>query len=135
MNPGPVLSAGTTVKVVDAVPMPSMRGAILGWFRPLIIGFTTSQIQEDGTNKPFFRELQTSGVLQPRGEKLDRQSGGGRSWQHWELHCLPNLVVNTNDRIRIKNTWYTVMEKADYTANGFVRYDLTESPQPYGFAP
>jgi len=45
------------------------------------------------------------------------------------------LVVNTNDRIRIKNTWYTVMEKADYTANGFVRYDLTESPQPYGFAP
>lgn len=135
MNPGPVMSASVTVKVADAVPMPSMRGSILGWFRPLVVGFNTAQIQEDGTNKPYFREISTSGVLQPRVEKLDRQSSGGRSWQHWELHCLPNLVVNTNDRIRIKGTWYTVMEKADYSANGFIRYDLTESPQQYGFSP
>lgn len=135
MNPGPVMIAAKTVRPAQAVPAPSMRDSILGWFRPIVVGYVQTNIQDEGNNKPVTRELKTSGVLQPIDEKLVRQFSGARSWGHWWLHCLPNLTVNTNDVIRIDGKWYSVMEKADYTAYGYVRYMLIETAQSYDTSP
>lgn len=131
-NPGPVFSAGSTQRVADAVPIVNMRSSILGWFRPITVGLTQQSVGDDGMVKLTVREVATSGVLQPLGEKLDRKSEGGRSWSHWELHCLPNLVLNTNDRITVKGSYYTVMEMMDYSSEGFVIYKLAKAPQTHG---
>lgn len=127
-NPGPVLSAGATQRVGDAIPIVTMRSTILGWFRPLVIGFT-HQAVVDGIVKLTEYELSTSGVLQPEAEELNRYSEGGRSWRKWTLHCLPNITINTNDRITIRGVKYIVMGKSDYSQNGFVIYHLVEAPQ------
>lgn len=132
MNPGPVAIASTTVKIVSAVPMPSMRGTVIGWFRPITVGRVLEVAQPDGTVKPSVTALQTSGVLIPKGEELTRQAGGGRSWQNWDLFCFPNLVLNTNDTVVMAGQYFTVMGKLDFSGNGYVKYSLVQSPQPNG---
>lgn len=131
-NPGPVFSAGATQRVGDAVPTVNVRSSILGWFRPIVVGLTQQSVNGSGVVTLTVRDLPTSGVLQPLGEKLERKSEGGRSWSHWELHCLPNLVLGTNDKVTIKGKNFTVLEMMDYSENGFVIYKLVKAPQTYG---
>lgn len=130
-NPGPVLSAGATQRVADAIPSVTMRSTILGWFRPLTIGFVQQKVV-NGLVETIVRNLSTSGVLQPEVEELNRYSEGGRSWKKWTLHCFPNIVMATNDRITVKGGYYDVMGKTDYSDNGFVIYHLVEAPHTYG---
>lgn len=131
-NPGPVFSAGLTQRAADAVPVVNARNTILGWFHPVVVGITQQLADTDGVFRTVTREIPTSGVLQPVEEWLDRKSEGGRSWSHWTLHCLPNLTVNTNDRIAIRGKYYTVMGKTDHTEQGFVIYHLTAAQQTRG---
>lgn len=131
-NPGPVFSAGATQRVADAVPTVNGRSAILGWFRPVTVGLTQQTAGSDGRVTFTVREVQTSGVLQPIDQWLERKSEGGRSWSNWELHCLPNLVVETNATITIRGKKYTVVGKKDYSENGFVIYYLNGREQDHG---
>lgn len=131
-NPGPVLSAGKFGRVGDAYPIVNMRSTLLGWFRPITIGRTKQSVGGDGLVNLVSYEIQTSGVLQPMDERLERKAEGGRSWSYWELHCVPNLALATNDTITIKGSQYTVMGKKDYTDNGFVIYYLTKKEQSHG---
>lgn len=130
MNPGPVFSAGKRGGIVDCLAGgPSMDTTIRGWFKPIVVGVQTSVPQPGGTFKEIFRDTNTSGVLQPDEERIDRQPGGNRSWQHWVLHCLPEMVLKTNDRIRIGKNLFRVDLKRDFNAYGYIRYSLTQDFQ------
>lgn len=131
-NPGPVFSAGKTQRVGDAVPTVNMKSSILGWFRPITVEVIQQTTDEQGNVTFTPRALETSGVIQPIVEKLKRYREGGRSWAAWELHCLPNFILNTNDRVTIRGRRFSVMGRTDYSENGFVIYDLQQLPQDHG---
>lgn len=126
------MSAGKTQRAVDAIPIVNMRSTILGWFRPIVVSVIQQSVSVEGVVKLTPREIQTSGVLQPLEENLNRLRDGGRSWAGWTLHTLPNIELATNTRIEVKGKHFTVMSKTDYTDNGFLLYILTEAPHTYG---
>ncbi len=136
INPGPVLSAGKNQTIVGAqTTQPSMRGTILGWFKPMIIAVVTETIIAQGPRQGEVGEREsevfTSGMMQPGdAERLDVRAEGQRSWENWVLHVFPQLDVQTDTIIKIKGTPYRVMRRTDYIANGYVRYEITEDFKP-----
>ncbi len=136
INPGPVMSAGKNQTIVGAqTTQPSMRGTILGWFKPMIIAVVTEAIIPSGPRQGEVaqteREIFTSGMMQPGdAEKLDVRAEGQRSWENWVLHVFPQLDVKTDTVIKIKGTPYRVMKRTDYIINGYVRYEIVEDYKP-----
>jgi hypothetical protein len=67
------------------------------------------------------------GVMQPLSPKrLDIKPEGQRAWTWKTVHAEPALKLNIDDIITYKNTPYRVMAKSDYTAHGYVYYELAE---------
>lgn len=132
INAGPVFCAGRAGSITAAqTTLPSMRGTLAGWLKPMIIAIVTTAIAEGGDNDgqavASEREIRTSGVLQPGdAEKLEIKTGGERSWANWVLHVYPQLDVATDTRLKINGTFYRVTSRTDYNANGYIRYDLAE---------
>lgn len=132
INKGPVFRAGLAPSIVAAqTTLPSMRGTLTGWFKPMVIGVVTEAIAEggdqDGQAKATVREVKTSGMMQPGdAEKLTIESQGQRSWDNFILHVYPQLDVKTDTRITVRGVPFRVMGKKDFTANGYIRYDLME---------
>ena len=132
INRGPVFQAGLAKTIVSAqTTLPSMRGTLAGWAKPIVIGVVTTTIASEGDNdgqaQPSVRDVRTSGVLQPGdAEKLEIGAEGERSWANWVLHVYPQLDVPTDTRLQIEGKFYRVTGRTDYNANGFIRYDLAE---------
>lgn len=131
--PGPIASAGNIPLSESSSGQPVMAEAILDWFRPITIGVVTAAPQGsadpamDGVVKETIRSVRTSGCYQAgKGEKLDIQAGGERSWQTGILHCTPDFNVSTDTILIVAGTRFRIVVKADRTANGFVRYELIE---------
>lgn len=124
INPGPVFSAGKRKINEQVCPTPSMRGTVLGWFKPLTMIFLTSTVL-DGQVKVVERQLKTSGMIQAGDpEKLEMKAEGERSWEWFVLHTLPNVEMQTDDRVSLSGVKYRVMNRTDWAANGYMRYDL-----------
>lgn len=132
-NPGPVLSAGAVSDItVKVTPMPGMRGTLQGWFRAFTAKRVLIQHEEDGTVTTQLLPVNTSGVMQPSEfEELDIQLGGDRSWVYWTLHCTPELRMETNDQVLIRDMNFRVLGRKDYTINGYIEYRLVESPRTH----
>lgn len=131
VNPGPVFQAGTAPSIeAGQTTLPSMRGTLAGWFKPMIVGVVTFAIAKggdrDGQSVPTTREVRTSGVLVADEEEMSVKPGGDRTLGRWVLHVYPQLNVPTDTRITIKGVPYTVMARRNFTANGYIRYKLTE---------
>lgn len=136
INPGPVFSAGSapTIEAAQST-LPYMASTIRGWFKPLTIGILSTVIAEAGDDqgeaKNTIRELLTSGVIQAGSpEKLSVQPEGERSWENATLHVLPQLDVPTGTKLQINGTLFEVMVRQDWSANGYMRYELIQSYTP-----
>lgn len=129
INPGPVFSAGKKKLNEQVCPAPSMRGTVLGWFKPLTMIFVTTTMK-DGQAQAVERELKTSGMIQAGDpEKLEMKAEGERSWEWFVLHTLPNVQMQTDDRVSLAGVKYRVMSRTDWAANGFMRYNLIKDYQ------
>lgn len=125
LNPGPVACAGRLKLDENTAPAPSMRNSIMGWFRQIVVQIVQTNFEEGGTVNEVTRDVRTSGFIQPsEPEKLEIQAAGSRSWTYWYLHCLPNLALNTDDRVRIRGKSYLVIGKKDWSSFGYIRYRL-----------
>ncbi len=129
INPGPVFSAGRRRLTEQVCPTPSVRGTLLGWFRPLTMVFVKTTVT-DGHAKPIEYELKTSGMIQAGDpEKLEMKAEGERSWEWFVLHTLPNVQMQTDDRVSIRGVKFRVMNRTDWADYGFMRYDCIRDYQ------
>lgn len=134
INPGPVFAAGTAKSITAAqTTLPSMRGTILGWFKPMKVGVVTTDIAdegpEDGQAEEVVRWVETSGLFQPGGpEKLSFASEGERSWENATLHVFPQLDVPTKSVLLVNGQRFQVMARWDFSINGYIRYDMVQMP-------
>jgi len=137
--PGPIISAGKTPLAGSVSGQPILSEAILDWFRDMTIGIVTAAPQgsldptQDGVVSETVRSVRTSGCFQPGDpEKLDILPGGERSWQTGLLHTVAAFNVPTDSILVIAQVRYRITFKRDFSANGFVRYDLLEDYTPKG---
>lgn len=132
-NPGPIIGAGTRGTIYDVGNQPQVGAALNGWFMPMVIEIITRTIGDKGRSVQRVAQVSTAGVMQPGDpEKLKMLAEGNRSWKNWTLHADPGLKLANNQKIRIKDIQYTVMESLDYDANGYAQFELVEGYHDIG---
>jgi len=105
--------------------MPQMDTTLLGWEIPL----TLEKVYQDIVEGDFTyttKKINFKGVWQPlRDESLELKPEGQRSWEWIWIHAVAGtLNLETADKIIFNKKRYKVMEKKDYSLNGFVEYHL-----------
>lgn len=106
--------------------LPDVSGAVCSFFRPISVGIVTSDLVR-GIARDRVTFVDTMGVKQPfSSEELALKPEGARSWVWYTIHCLPDLVLNTNDLIQIDGQKYVVMAKSNYSEYGYVEYHVVE---------
>lgn len=105
--------------------MPNMACTLSGWEVPLQLVKITQSINEGDVE--YTEELiNFQGVWQPlKDEQLQFKPEGQRSWSWFWLHVKAEaLNLNTADKVIFNGERYKVMEKKDYSLNGYVEYQL-----------
>lgn len=105
--------------------MPNMRTTLIGWEIPLTLVRLTQDIVEGDVT---FTEtvINFKGVWQPlKDEALELKPEGQRSWEWIWIHAQASqLNLETADKVIFNNKRYKVMQKKDYSLNGYVEYQL-----------
>jgi hypothetical protein len=107
--------------------LPDMSQTITSWFQPLTVGIIT-RIVVDFEQIEQIEYVDTEGVVQPyKPEPLEIQQAGVQTWVWQQIHCLPNLILRTNDVIEYLGKRYKVLFKNDYRCYGYLEYMLCET--------
>lgn len=105
--------------------MPNMRTTLIGWEMPLTLVRLTQDII-DGDVSFAETVINFKGVWQPlKDEALELKPEGQRSWEWVWIHAQTSqLNLETGDKVIFNNKRYKVMQKKDYSLNGYVEYQL-----------
>lgn len=129
-----VASANKTSVSNAALGLPSMRGTLAGWFRPLVLGKITKSVV-DFEIREAIKELRCMGVIQPFGpNQLRLKPEGQRSWEWKMLHTTPDVHLENDERFKIAGVPYRVMSNSDYSEYGYRSYELIQdfTKAPHG---
>lgn len=119
-------SRNRTIQSMMSSGMPQMGHVLDGWEVPLTL---VKIIQDVVDGELVYSEIRFNfrGVWQPlRNEALQLKPEGQRSWQWIQLHVKSGSELNleTADKVIFRNELFKVIEKKDYTLNGYVEYQL-----------
>ena len=129
-NPGPYPSASQLDYQDCVATTPSVRETVLGWLRPITVGFVTDMIDDTGQNVPITRQLNTAGCIQPlKSRELEIKPEGERAWGWYCLYATRDLQLKTDDKVILRGVTYRVMAKRDWFDYGYVRYELLQGYQ------
>lgn len=107
--------------------LPNMAETIKGWFVPIQIGQTTTDV-EDNEAKETITRIDTMGVIQPFGpQQLKIKPEGQWSWRWYMLHTLLNVRADVGEYFYIRDTKYRVMAVTRYNRYGYYEYELVEA--------
>lgn len=114
--------------------LPNMVQTIQGWFQPVEFEVITRSLADGGDGVDWVSEtvtlIKTQGVVRPPSDKdLKILPEGTWAWEWLQIHCLPNVELNTNQFVIYKEKRYKVMAKKDWTEYGYIRYTLLEAFQ------
>lgn len=110
--------------------LPNMSGTIQGWFLDITFKYITSIIDEDSADftEETERIIKTKGVVRPPSPKdLKLMPEGAWAWEWLQIHCLPDVELDTNQFLIYEGRRYKVMDKKDFSKYGYVRYTLLEA--------
>ena len=115
-------------------PLPNMSQTIVSWFQDITFNVVTRGLTNDGDGVDWVPEsvqtIQTQGVVRPPSDKdLKILPEGTWAWEWLQIHCLPNVQLDTNQYVEYENKRYKVMAKKDWSKYGYVRYTLLEAFQ------
>lgn len=107
--------------------MPNMAATLSGWEVPLTLVKVTQDVR-DGFLFTTETEINFIGVWQPlRDEQLELKPEGQRSWKYYWIHAKSGtLDLETADKIIFQGKQYKVVERKDYSLNGFIEYQVCE---------
>lgn len=113
-------------KVGDiAYNLPDVSAAVMRFFQNLAVQvMNTTLVDGRAQNVPV--TTKTQGCIQPMPELLAVKMEGDRSWVWWIIDCLPDLVLETNDRIVVNDKPYRVMRRGDARSYEYVEYYIIE---------
>lgn len=107
--------------------MPQMDTTLYGWEVPLTLEKVYQNVVE-GDFSYTTKKIVFKGVWQPlKDERLEAKPEGQRSWEWIWIHAVSGtLNLETADKVIFNSKRYKVMNKKDYSLNGFVEYQLVE---------
>ena len=118
-------SRNRSIKSMLSSGMPNMANTIDGWEVPLTL---VKIIQDVSEGDLLYKDekINFMGVWQPFStEQLKLLPEGQRSWSHYWIHAKSGaLNLETADKIIFNNKMYKVLDKKDYSLNGFVEYHV-----------
>ena len=102
-----------------------MRSTLMGWEIPLTLVRLTQDVI-DGDVSFTEKVINFKGVWQPlKDEALELKPEGQGSWEWIWIHAqVSQLNLETADKVIFNNKRYKVMQKKDYSLNGYVEYQL-----------
>lgn len=110
--------------------LPNMSGTIQGWFLDITFKYVTRVLDDDSADFTEETEqiIHTKGVVRPPSAKdLKLMPEGAWAWEWLQIHCLPDVELETNQFVIYDGKRYKVMDKKDYSKYGYVRYTLLEA--------
>ena len=115
-------------------PLPNMSQTIVSWFQDITFNVVTRELTNDGDGVDWVPEsvqtINTQGVVRPPSDKdLKILPEGTWAWEWLQIHCLPNVQLDTNQFVEYENKRYKVMAKKDWSKYGYIRYTLLEAFQ------
>lgn len=120
-----IISAGK--RKLSQSNLPNMSQTIISWFQPITF-VKLARAVVDYEQVITETNINTKGVVQPyKPEPLEIQQYGTQSWIWQDMHCLPDVTLNTDEIIIYQNVRYKVLYKKDYTEYGYVEYMLCET--------
>lgn len=104
--------------------MPNMSTTLNGWEAPLSL-IRIKQTTNNGDVETTEEYINFQGVWQPlKMEILMSKPEGQRSWNWFWIHAKAGtLNLNTADKVIFQGKRYKIMNKKDYSLNGFVEYE------------
>lgn len=104
--------------------MPNMSTTLNGWEAPLSL-IRIKQTTNNGDVETTEEYIDFQGVWQPLNmETLMSKPEGQRSWSWFWIHAKAGtLNLNTADKVIFQDKRYKIMNKKDYSLNGFVEYE------------
>lgn len=129
-----IIVNGKDAKEINSLPHVGV--ALHAWMKFMLFGTICKQ-NIDGRTQEIESKIQTHAVRQPlSAEQLKLKPEGLRSWKWDQLHALPDLVLNTDDRVTYGGITFRVQYKKDWAEYGYIEYHvvqdfgyLNESPE------
>jgi hypothetical protein len=104
--------------------LPNLSNPIKKWFQNIEIGIIAKSIVNFEVIEVISKK-NFSGVVQNLNSKqLQIKPEAQRSWSWKMIHCLPNLVLNVDDKIEYEGEIYRVMNIIDFKDYGYLEYHL-----------
>lgn len=105
--------------------MPQINTALYGWEVPLTLEKVIQDVV-DGDLVTTTQQISFKGVWQPlKDEALQFKEPAQRSWEWIWIHAVSGtLNLETADKVIFNEKRYKIVEKKDYSLNGFVEYQL-----------
>lgn len=123
---GTIVNGRNTALNQNTGTLPNVSGAMLQWFQPMIFEPVLKSVEGfllDELGDPIaFR-----GVIQPlQNRDLMIKPEGERAWTWQMLHSDVSLQLNVDAVVRYLGIQYRVMARKDYSAYGYMTYDLIQ---------
>ncbi len=128
----PVMSAKDTTPDVGALSsVPSVETTLLGFLEPAtFIVITKRQDPLTFEVTETRRAILTLASIQPlKTRELAIKPEGERRWTWLKIYALPDLILTPKDVIQIGLTKYRVMGVKDWSAKGYMYYEVVEDYQ------
>lgn len=111
--------------------LPNMSGTIKSWFLNITFEVVERKIGMSADPEiTVVQTINTRGVVRPPSDKdLKLLPEGAWAWKWLQIHCLPDVELNTNQFVRYDGKLYKVMAKKDWRKYGYIRYTLLEAFQ------
>lgn len=124
-----MIQAGRYINLTNTnSALPNMSETIKSWFLNISFEYVTRTMQGAEWVKSEPITINTKGVVRPPSEQdLKILPEGTWAWEWLQLHCLPDVLLETNQFVTYDNKKYKVMSKKDYSKYGYVRYTLLEA--------
>lgn len=108
-----------------ALAFPNMATTLYSWEVPLTLEKVIQDVIE-GDLVTTTQQIDFKGVWQPlKDEALQFKPEGQRSWEWIWIHAVSStLNLETADKVIFNQKRYKIVEKKDYSLNGFVEYQL-----------
>lgn len=105
--------------------LPQLTTAVLAWSDKIMVGLVCKSQEDYKTVESILTKVY-SGVLQSlQMTQLHILPEGQRGWKWYQLHSEPSLQLEVDDIVILDEGYrYRVMARKDYSAYGYMEYEL-----------